>query len=81
VNSVMCFPVSYQARYLKKDSGWLVVRSSKILTHLRGTSLSRDRGPVAGCCEGGNEPSSFIKSSEIFEWVRNWWFLEKGSAD
>jgi hypothetical protein len=25
------------------------------------------KGPVAGCCEHGNEPSDFIKREEIIE--------------
>jgi hypothetical protein len=29
--------------------------------------LDQDRGPVAGCCEHGNEPSGSIKGGEFLD--------------
>jgi hypothetical protein len=41
--------------------------------------LVQDREPVEGSCEHGNEPWGSIKC-EIFEWLRHWRLLKKGSA-
>lgn len=37
-------------------------------------------GTIAGCCEWGNEPSSFKKWEELLDWRRACWLLRKASA-
>jgi len=32
---------------------------------------------VAGCCENGNEPSSYIKCGDFFEYLMTYWLLKK----
>jgi hypothetical protein len=33
--------------------------------------LAQDRGPVAGSCEHGNEPSVSIKGGEFLDWLND----------
>jgi hypothetical protein len=36
--------------------------------------------PVVGSCQHGDEPSGFLKSLGVPEWLHNWQPLRKGSA-
>jgi len=37
-------------------------------------------GPVAGCCEHGNEPSGSVKGGELLDWLRDCQLLKKDSV-
>jgi hypothetical protein len=38
------------------------------------------QGPVAGCCEHGNELSGSIKGGEFIDYLSDFWLLKKESA-
>jgi hypothetical protein len=39
-----------------------------------------EQGPVEGPCEHDIEPSGFVKSWVVLEWLYKWRILKKGSA-
>jgi len=38
------------------------------------------QGPVAGCCEHGSRPLSFVKCGEFRNYLSDYKFLKKGTA-
>jgi hypothetical protein len=39
------------------------------------------QGPMAGCCEHGNEPSGSIKGKELLDLMRNYQLIKKDSVE
>ena len=42
--------------------------------------VSSGQRQVAGCCEGGNEPSGSIKCGIFLDWLNTCWLLRKASV-
>jgi hypothetical protein len=36
--------------------------------------LAQNRGPLAGCCEHGNEPFGYIHGGEFLDKLSDYWF-------